>query len=518
MSIPDDVAAELERLRAANAQLLERAEKAEKKVFKLSKELDALKHQLFGRKSEKVDPRQLRISFDRAVEDAADYEPLEDAPYPAEELAKLEQAEAAESKTDSGRRRRTRIPDDLPSEREELHPTEEQLVCACGCQKVRMGEEVSRRLEVIPARFYWKERVRVKYACPRGCGIVRPALPPEPIERGLAGPSLLAELLINKYDDHLPLNRLERIFSRDDVELSKSTLGSWVEQSTGLLEPIAEAVHRAVLARPVVQTDETGILVLDRKHPEGRFKGRMWVYCGEQGELSYAFTPTKESKWPVAHLHGFEGTLQADAYPGFDTLFADGSIVEAGCNAHARRRFKLASDQEPKRDAAKYALLAYHQLYLVEREAKAKQLSAKERYELRQRESKPIVETLYDYLEKLSGKLRPTDPLHDAVSYAIRHKEALTHFLEDGRVEIDNNRSERSLRQVAVGRNNWLFAGSPRGATSAAIAYTLIMSCRELGVSTRDYLIDVLDRVSTHPAARIDELTPRGWAAARAEA
>jgi transposase len=505
------------------------------KVRKLEFELELLRKQLFGKSSEKLDPGQLELAFAEAVGEAAaagacaGEPPLGDEALPSELLellAKLKAEEEAQKeeakKGGAGPKRRprkaSRFPQDLEVERgPEIHPPAEELRCDCGCEPVRMGEEVSRRLAHRPAAFFWKEQVRVKYVCP-GCDkITRPVLPPAPIEKSLADTSLLADLLLSKYCDHLPLSRLEDIYSRGGVELSKSTLGSWIGAVTddALLGAIAEAVGNNVTSRSLAQTDETGILVLDRLHPEGRFKGRMWVFCGKTGELFYEYTPTKETKYPQARLADFSGTLQADAYPGFDALFRDGSILEGGCNAHARRKFKDAHDAEPTRDEPQWALLFYSRIFKIEREAKEKGFDAEARLALRQEKSAPLVRAFYSWLKRLKERLIPSDPLRRAVVYALNQEGALSLFLKDGRLEIHNNRSELSLRQVAVGRKNWLFAGSPAGAKSAAVAYTLIMSCKELGLPVREYLIDVLDRVSTHPMSRIDELTPRGWKAAR---
>lgn len=517
--------AERTKQRAALQKAEKRVEKLTAKVRDLEFELGLLRKQLFGKRSEKLDARQLQFAFDEALEEAnAAAPPLEDEPFPSELLEELARAEAEEEEAESKpkgkprQRRKPQFPEDLPVERgEEIHPPVAELSCACGCDKVRMGEEVTRRLSHRPAAFFWKEIVRVKYVCPGCSEIKRPALPPAPIEKGLADTPLLVDVLLSKYLDHLPLTRLSAIYQREGVVLPKSTLWSWIEAVTDepLLGAIAEAVGESVCARTLIQTDETGVLVLDPTHAEGRFKGRMWVFCGESGELFYEYTPTKETRWPKARLADFSGTLQADAYPGFDELFLDGSILEAGCNAHARRKFKDALDAEPTRKEAKWALLSYKHLFAVEREAKQAALDAEERLALRKEKSAPIVERFYSWLETLQPKLLPSDPLRKAVGYALNHRVALTRFLEDGRVEIHNNRSELSLRQVAVGRKNWLFAGSPAGAKAAAVAYTLIMSCKELGLPVREYLIDVLDRVSTHPADRIEELTPRGWNAAR---
>lgn len=515
--------AELAKQEAARKKAEARVETLTAKVRTLEFELGLLRKQLFGKSSEKLDPAQLKLAFDEAVAEAnAAAPPLDDEPFPSELLEELVEAEAEEQEQSKRkgkrRRRKPRFSEDLPVEREEeIHPPAADLACSCGCDKVRMGEEVTRRLSRKPAAFFWKETVRVKYICPGCSEITRPSLPPAPIEKGLADTALLVDVLLSKFLDHLPLTRLSAIYERQGVGLSKTTLSSWVQAVTDepLLGAIAEAVGASVCARDLAQTDETGVLVLDPTHTDGRFKGRMWVFCGETGELFYEYTPTKETRWPKARLGSFHGTLQADAYPGFDELFLDGRILEAGCNAHARRKFKDAYDVEKGRKEPSWALLCYKRLFAVEREAKEAGLDADARLALRKEKSAPIVEQFYAWLEKLQPKLLPSDPLRKAVNYALNHRVALTRFLQDGRVEIHNNRSELSLRQVAVGRKNWLFAGSPEGAKAAAVAYTLIMSCKELGLPVREYLIDVLDRVSTHPAARVEELTPRGWKAAR---
>ena len=497
-----------------------KADALAEKVKVLENELFLLKKQLFGKSSEKIDPRQLKLEYEQAVEEAAEAdEPLKDLPFPAELLQEWEAEDALDPPPRKGRgKRKTQIPEDLEVVRDpEIHPAAGELRCGCGCEKVRMGEEVSRRLALQPQRFYWREQVRVKYVCPGCHEVTRPPLPPAPIEKSLADPSLLVDVFLGKYLDHAPLNRQTQIYSRDGVQLSKQTLWSWIEAITDapLLGAIAEAVGEDVCSRSVAQTDETGVLVLDREHPEGRFKGRMWVFCGETGELFYEYTPTKETRWPKARLAAFKGTLQADAYGGFDELFRDGTILEAGCNAHARRKFKDAHDLEGKREEPKVALVYYRRLFACEREAKRRGLDADARLALRKEKVGDLTKRFYAWLKQLKSKLLKSDPVYAAVRYALNHQKALTRFLEDGRVEADNNRAERALRQVAVGRKNWLFAGSPRGAQAAATAYTLIMSCKELDVPVRDYLVDVLDRVSTHPAARVRELTPHAWKAAR---
>lgn len=510
---------ELARLRSENKHLSTESLRKDEQIEKLSTELlrlqaahDRLARQLFGKKAERVDPKQLELAFAEAGEElelppAYLHEaPDEESPPPGKKRKKREGG-------------RTKVPADLPRERREYRPTPEELVCTCcGGEKRPMGEEITEQLEYEPARFRVIEHARVKYSCAR-CqeGVVCPPLPPMPIEKGKPGPGLLAEVIVNKYADHQPLRRQETIFARHGVRIAKTTLCSWIAQAAKILEPIAREIGRQVLSRPVAQTDETGILVLDKHQPGGRRKGRIWVYGGLPGEVRYVYTPTKESHEPKKFLANFTGYLQADAYGGFDVLYEDGTIVEVGCNAHARRKFFDALKTSPKE--ASWALATYRELFKIEGEIKAlEDFTPEERHAIRQERSKPIVDSFYAWLDELndSGTVIPRTPLADAVRYARNHREALCRFLEDGRLEFDNNRSERALRKVALGRNNWLFAGSAKGAHRAAVCYTLVESCREIGVNPLDYLRDVLQQVVTPGSSkRLGELTPRGWKAAR---
>jgi hypothetical protein len=242
--------------------------------------------------------------------------------------------------------------------------------------------------------------------------------------------------------------------------------------------------------------------------------GRIWVYAGQPGELHFRYTPTKETKHPAKFLADYEGYLQADAYSGFDRLYADGSIVEVGCWAHARRKFFDAKETAPTH--AIWALHAIGRLFEIDREGREANLEAEELLALRQEKSAPIVESFFEWIAELRDKVLPRSPIYAAIRYALNQREALCRFLEDGRLRLDNNRAERALRQVAVGRKNWMFAGSAMGAHRAAVLYTLVSSCRELEISPVEYLTDVIEKVSGFfPDSRRGELTPRGWWLAR---
>ena len=484
---------------AANAATIER----------LQQRLDALSRRVFGRRSEHIDPRQLLLNFEGAAE-------AQEAPPPfLSEAPDEETPPAQDERKKRGKKRRNgraRLPGHLPRERKVYDPSPEELTCACcGRAQQAFGEEVTQQLEFRPASFVVIEHVRKKYSCKKcHSGVTTAPLPAAPIERGLPGPGLLAEVITRKYGDHTPLNRLSGIFAREGVSISKQTLCDWIRASAGplLLKPVYEELRRAVLSSPVIQADETGIRVLRHTIP-GRRRGQIWVVGAKPGELCYAYAPTKEGKWIHQLLAGYQGFLQADAAGGFDQLYKAGSIVEVGCNAHARRRFVNAAHAGEA--AALWILAAYKKLYAIEREAREEGHDSASRHRLRQEKSKPLIKELYAYLDELEGALRPSSLTAQGIQYAKRHREALCRFLSDGRLEIDNNRAERALRQVALGRVNWTFAGSPAGAERATVLYSLVASCKELGINPAAYLKDVIERIPTHPARLIAELTPRGW-------
>lgn len=512
-----EVEAALAEVEAALAAKTAEAEANAEKVEHLQQRLDALARQLYGRSSERVDPRQLLLAFEEAVE-AGVAPPSFVGEAPDEETPPAED-ERKEGKKRKKRNGRMPLPAHLPRERKIVPLPPEDLICeCCGGEKAAFGEEVTTQLEYRPASFVVIEHVRKKFSCKKcHAGVTTAPLPAFPIDRGRPGAGLLAEVITRKYGDHTPLNRLSGIFAREGVSLSKQTLCDWIRAaaSSKLLKPIYEEIRRSVFVSPVIQADETGIRVLRHSIP-GRRKGQIWVVAARPGEVCYAYAPSKEGEWVVNLLGRYKGFLQADAANGFDVLYKDGSIVEVGCNAHCRRRFVKA--KEAGEQAALWVLAAYKKLYAIEREAREEGLDSDARLRLRQEKSKPLVEKLYEYLDELATTLRPSSLTAQGVKYARNHRKALCRFLEDGRLEIDNNRAERALRQVALGRVNWIFAGSPAGAERATILYSLVVSCKELGINPAAYLKDVIERVSSHPNRLIAELTPRGWLAQQRKA
>jgi hypothetical protein len=332
-----------------------------------------------------------------------------------------------------------------------------------------------------------------------------------PIEKGMATAGLLAQVLVAKYKDHLPLYRQSCIFARHGAEIAESTLCDWVKSGAELLAPVVGAMKVSVLASHVVQSDDTGITVLDKAAAHGSRRGFLWAYLGDRLEVVFDFTPGRGREGPRNFLGEYRGLLQVDAYAGYDAVLRQNCLLDAGCWSHARRRFVDALDTDQINAAAAIAMI--RRLYRVEHEARVHNLDGESRRELRQRISKGVLEEFHAWLVALRPHVLPKSPLGDAIGYALRQWEQLTRYLDDGRLEIDNNRVERQMRTVAVGRKNWMFAGSPEGAQRAATIYSLICTCGLLGIEPWAYLKDVLQRLAEggDPA----QLTPRLWQAAR---
>ncbi|MGA2987357.1 MAG: IS66 family transposase, partial [Terriglobia bacterium] len=387
----------------------------------------------------------------------------------------------------------------------------------CQGELKRLGEEVSERLEYVPASLIVIEEVCPKYACPKGCTVVTAEKPTAPIEKGLAGPGLLAQVAVSKYGDHLPLHRQADIFRRQGVEISRQTMGDWMRACADLARPLYELMKQGVLGSKAVQTDDTPVPVLDPALPRTR-TGRIWTYVGDDDHpfTVYDYTPNRSRDGPEAFLKAFQGYLQADAYSGYDHFYKEPErgIVEVACWAHARRRFYEAQSSDLMRSTV---MLAYIRLlYDVEREAREQKLKAEARRALRQEKSKPILEDIRAYLEREQPQVLPKSPEGEAIAYTLSNWKALVRYCEDGDLEIDNNGAERSLRGVAVGRKNWMFYGSDEGGRTAAVLTTLIATCKRLHIDPFAYLRDLFQRISDHPQNRLAELLPDQWKAGHA--
>jgi transposase len=484
--------------RALIASLQDQLTKSQREVAALRHQLDVLCQRLFGKKSERVDPRQLQLALEQ----------LANEPGPVTEPVEMDSGETPvrghSRRRPTGRRP---LPAHLPRRRVEIDIAEADKQCSCGHMRTRIGEDVSEKLEYEPASFVVIETVRPKYACPH-CheGVIEAPAPPQAVEKSLAGEGLLAHVVVSKYVDHLPLHRLAGIFARERLDLPRSTLCGWVADVATALTPIGEQLRREVVAADYLQTDDTTITVLDDRG--GSFKGRVWTYLDPlTNQVVFDATTTHERDGPAAFLAEFRGALQADAYSGYDALYQSGRVVEIGCWAHARRRFVEAFLIDT---SAALMIALIQQLYQVEHAAA--EFDPATRRALRQEQSVPLLAKIDAERQTLGCIVLPKSPLGDAVRYLTNQWAALQRYVDDGRVAIDNNRAENQLRLVAVGRKNWLFAGSFEGARRAALLYSLVQSCKLIDVSPYLYLKDVLLRLASHPHRLLDQLTPRGWA------
>jgi transposase len=468
-----------------------------------------LRRMQFGRRSEKVawQIEQLQLRLDELEASRAE----QAIPSAAEQVAATETPRI----TKPGRRP---LPAHLPRQTRQILPA--HTACPdCGGELKHLGEDVSEMLEYVPASFMVIRQVREKLACGRCDKIVQAEAPSRPIARGMAGPGLLAHVLVSKYGDHLPLYRQEEIYERQGVELDRATMADWVGQTSALLQPLVEALRRHVMSAEKLHADDTPVPVLAPGLGKTKL-GRLWTYvrddrpAGEQRPPAvwFAYSPDRKGEHPQAHLQDFSGMLQADAYAGFDPLYQSGRIQEAACWAHVRRKFYdlHVAHNSP---VAQEALRRIGELYAIEGDIRGRQ--PEERCQVRRERSHPLLESLKQWLEETLVKLSRKSDTAQAVRYALGLWEALRRYVDDGRLEIDNNAAERGLRVVALGRKNYLFAGSDRGGESAAAIYSLIGTAKLNDVDPETYLREVLSRIVDHPINRIAELLPWNLAAER---
>ena len=406
------------------------------------------------------------------------------------------------------------LPRHLKRERIVHDLTDSEKHCAVCQQDLRaIGEESSERYEYIPAQLTVIEDVCKKYAC--ACTVKTATKPPPPIEKSTAGASLLAQVIVAKNTDHLPLHRQEKIFARHGVDISRKTMGGWLAQCAALLQPLYGSLKDVLFESKVIGTDDTSVKVLDVKLPFAR-TGRIWPYCGDAKHpvILYDYTATRERAGPEKFLAGYRGYLQADAYGGYDAFFKEPGrgLMEVGCWAHARRYFHKAVESDQTRMGP--ALLLIAQLYRVERQAQG--IKAEDRLHLRQLQSPPILDKLRNYLGEIQAEILPKSPEGRAVRYTLKNWTALTRYCEDGDLAIDNNATERAIRGVAVGRNNWIFFGSDQGGKTAAVLRSFVASCQRVALDPFTWLKDVLSRIAEHPITRLAELLPHNWTPAAA--
>ncbi len=496
--------------------LLATCKELQRKALAVRDERNALEHRLeqelrarYGPRSEKsallASDAAQALLFPEIAPQAAPAAALpSSSPSP-----RLESATPKPAKEHRGRRP---LPAHLPRRRVLLDFEESERPCPC-CQKPmrKIGEEVAERLEFDPATLHVIQEVRPKYACPR-ChdGVLTAEPSPAPIEKGLPGPGLLAHVAVSKFADHLPLHRQEIIFKRQGVDIARQTLCDWVGATAALLAPIVGYMHTQILKSAKIHGDESPVPVLAPGEKKTH-KSYLWVYVGDREHpfTVYDYARTRGSEWPLRFLEGYKGYLQADDYAGYEACYRAG-VREVACWAHARRKFFEARATDPPR--CERVLEMIGRLYAVERELH--DATAEARAAGRRERSLPILEEIRLFLEAEAPLVLPKSPIGGAIAYTRKLWGSLTRYVDDGRLEIDNNRAERALRAVVIGRKNWLFAGSDEGGRRAAIIYSIVATCKENGVEPWAYLADVLARLPTY-RGDVAALTPLAWRRAR---
>jgi transposase len=504
----DDARRRIDELERVLAETATDYHQLQQRHAELAETLALLRRYVFGPRRERLtdDPGQGHL-FD-LLDSAGE---LEAAASPEPETA-----DPGEPPKPGRPKRRTSL-DHLRHHRIEHDIPEADKICSgCGGGKHRIGEDLSRELEFTPAKLEVHVHVLPKYACPR-CrdGVASPPVPPKPVPGGIAGPGLIASVLVSKFADHLPLYRLEDILTRHGVFLSRSTLCDWVRNAADLLGPLADLQKTRVLESSVLWTDDTHVTVLGGEAP-GSTKGRFWAYIGdaEHPYCVYDFTMSRARDGPATFLKDYHGFLQADAYGGYDGIFlgSNGTIVEVACWAHARRKFYDARSNAPRE--ANQVLEWIRQLYDVE--DRAADLAAADRQSLRQQESVPILDRIEKYLDELSPRILPRSAMGKAVTYARNQRAALRQYVSDGRLSIDNNVSERTLRLQTIGRKNWEFIGSPAAGPRAAVLFTILAGAKRHHLEPWAYMRDVLLRLSVGETD-LEALLPDRWATSHPE-
>jgi len=505
MTLPNSEQMSNEELRELNASLLaelkqhrEAIKWRDLKIAQLTHEMATLKRWTFGKRSEQVTGLQ-RSLLEESIN--------EDLEAIATELEELSPSPPERTK---GTPKRTHLPKELP--RIEIRHEPESATCSCGCALKRIGEDVSEKLDYIPGVVQVERHIRGKWVCEVCQTLIQAPVPPQVIDKGIPTAGLLAQVLVAKYADHAPLYRQEEIFARAGVALPRSTLAEWVGACGVKLQPLCDAMKSLLLKRSVLHADETPVPML-KPGLKRTHRSYLWAYGTTAFDpdqiVLYDFAEGRGGDHARAFLGDWKGQLVCDDYQGYDALFR-GGVTEVGCMAHARRKFHALHVNHQSEIAAE-ALELYGALYAVEREAKDLELDAAGRRRLRQEMAKPVAEKLRAWLDRKLAQVPEGSATSKAISYSLRRWDALTRYLDDGNLPIDNNWLENRIRPIALGRTNWLFAGSARAGRRAAVVMSLIQSARLNGHDPYAYLRDVLERLPLTPEHRLVELMPHVW-------
>jgi len=496
------------RLADRDAQLDDR----EARIKELESQLAYLKHKLFGKRSEKIDPAQLLL-----------FKELQSQMEALQEEAEREEITYQRRKGHG----RKPLPDDLPVENVE-YPLEDTACPCCGESMRPIGSEITEELDYHPGSLFKRRHIRPKYAC-RACeeGVHIAPMPPRPIDKGIAGPGLLAHLLTSKYCDHVPLNRLQGMLRRHRVEIGVASLCDWVGRMADLLLPVYDSLRTQLLSGSLIQSDDTPVPYQLESLKGRTATGYLWTYLCESSRLVlYDFTTSHSRAGPSSFLSGFEGTLLTDGHASYNEAVQQYALIHAGCWAHARRKFYDARLDDRRRCGRMLKLI--QELFAVERKAKesreqaaeaAKQSGSQdsqpisfgdaEHLALRRTESAPLIAEIRSCADAWSVEVLPRSNVGQAVGYLLNQWQPLTRFLDNPTLPLHNNASERAMRHAVIGRRNWTFAGSESGGHRAAIIYSIVMTCRLNGLDPFVYLRDIIDRLprGDDPAT----LLPAAW-------
>ena len=465
-------------------------------IINLRHELDQLRRLVFGSRHERfianTPPEQLALDLTA--------ETVQAAPVPVQAIEYTRQQR--KEKTEKVQTGRMKLPADLPREQVILEPEGD----VSGLKKI--GEEITEELERIPGRLFVRQYVRPKYAKAGGEGVLIADLPVRPIDKGIPGPGLLAQIIIDKYTDHLPVHRQIQRFGREGIKLSSSTLTDWIGGTCTLLEPLYDTLKANVLSSHYLQADETPIKVLDKDKKGTTHRGYHWVYHAPVERLVlFDYREGRGREGPQEILKDFTGHLQTDGYAVYQDFDKKSTIKPFNCMAHARRKFDEAKDNDLVR--ASYALTEIQKVYAIERQAKNETLSTKQRQALRQEQSLPILQALKDWMLENYKMVLPKSAIGQALHYSLERFDKLMLYTTDGKLEVDNNLIENAIRPVAIGRKNYLFAGSHNGARRAAMLYSFIGTCKINDVNPFEWLKNTLETIPQHPVNKLYELIPR---------
>jgi len=477
------------------------------KITALEQELSQLKRMIFGQKRERFVPdvpeEQMSLEglFDQiGVEIPGFAESKEQISY---ERRKVQKGHG-----------RKPIPDDLYREKIMLEVSDEDKICSCcGTTKKHIGDDITEELEYKPAVFFVNQYVKPKYACPK-CpdqGITMAAMPQRPIEKGVAGAGLLSYILVSKYVDHLPLYRLQQMFLRYTIDINRSTMSGWIAEICSYLDGIYRAMHEELIKKSfLIQADETTLKVQDKNVKDKCDLGYLWPYVGDGKLAVFEFKDSRGRAGPSDFLSGYtDRYLLSDGYAGYNQVINQNRLMHLMCWAHARRKFYEVKDLEPEFVSKVLSLIK--DLYSIEREADELKLDYNQRKDLRLDKSKTLLSKIHALLINPGKIILPSNKVSIAIGYTLNHWSQLSKFLDDGRLPLDNNLVENSIRPVALGRKNWLFAGSPEGAKRMAIIYSLVATCKLNKINPYEYFHDILPRIASYPSKNVSDLIPTTW-------